>query len=130
MILYHFSTITRFLTPDRTECRLPEEGLIPHATREKRVTCVWLTSDPAPGIVDPKSNCLRFTVRAPSTDRHLVSYQKWLRREKVDPSILMADEPLAVRALRAWHLYFGTIPLTNIVNFELLRGARVWWLVD
>jgi hypothetical protein len=130
MILYHFSTLSRFLVPDQMECEPPQEGLLPHAERFEHVTCVWLTSDPVPGIVDPESNCLRFTVRIPDSDRHLIGYKKWLRRAKLDPAALMSDEPLAVRAMRTWWLYLGTIPCANIVGFELLRGRRPWWLAD
>jgi hypothetical protein len=128
MILYHFSTIARSRIPGELACRLPEEGLLPHAERFEHATCVWLTSDPAPGITELESNCLRFAVRIASGDRHLVGYRKWLRRAKLDPSILMHDEPRTVQAMRAWWLYFGTIPCTAIVGFELLRGARPWWL--
>jgi hypothetical protein len=128
MILYHFSTLTRFLVPSEMECEPPQEGLTPHAVRFEHATCVWLTSDPVPGIVDPKRTCLRFTVRILDGDRRLVAYKKWMRRRKLDPATLIADEPLAARAMRAWWLYFGTIPCTNIVGFELLRGRREWWL--
>ena len=72
VILYHFSPVERFLVPSgptgEAKVQLPVEGLLPHPAvsweLERRVSCVWLTSDPEPVIDDPQSNFLPITVLA------------------------------------------------------------------
>src|SRR5690349_21488371 len=84
MILYHFSSIRRFLRERKMVCEIPREGLRAYAgvVITKGRKCVWLTADPVPGARHPpESSCLRIGVRIPNADRKLWRYVSWMERE-------------------------------------------------
>jgi hypothetical protein len=137
VILYHFTTI-EFLGPD------PKPGEV-ELNRELSIgevilrggslsNAVWLTSDPDPGGGGPH-RCLRIKVVVPSTDRKLVNWHKWARREYGADGFArsLAAVPIGAdemrRRTRSWWMYWGTIPPGRFVDAEFIEG-RPWWLVD
>jgi hypothetical protein len=99
MILDHFTRLARLyptlvVPPGEHEVEVevacPE--LLPHAEKAEFVSCVWLTTDGTSSLVShPGPRSLRIAVRVPGTDRKLVSFRKWLRRERIDPGALVGE---------------------------------------
>jgi hypothetical protein len=65
-------------------------------------------------------------VKIPSGDRKLINWPKW--RDRHQP--WFAYPPNVRRLTKDWWGYAGTIPLTRIVNTELLLHQATPWYDD
>jgi hypothetical protein len=145
MILYHFTTI-KLIRPDMTPgpAVIPPEGLVGGKAEGQAggvfdTVGVWLTTDPVPGQSDPGSNCVRITVKIPTTDRKLTRFARHPMADLV-ASLGEAFSPLAAdlsaisaadaltRMRRDWWFYWGAIRPTRWVDIEILNGQCPWWL--
>lgn len=91
---------------------------------------VWLTGDPRT-VPCEDSHIFRVTVKIHSTDRKLISWPKWRNRRLGHLPWFSVAIPSSVRRLtQDWWGYAGTIPLSRIVNIELLLHQQVPWYDD
>jgi hypothetical protein len=135
MLLYHFTLPAR-LYPTLVvlgEHKVEPPELLPRA-EQMDVSCVWLTTEGTSSLINDagRPSSLRVAVRVPDTDRKLVSFRKWLRRERIDPEALVGNgtpEKFLKRAVREWFLYLGTIPRERVLDIQMLPG-QPWWLTD
>jgi hypothetical protein len=141
VLLYHFTTVW-FLRPDGTPGPgiIPPEGLIGgkgvgQGGEILKTEGVWLTADPVPGQA-AHGNCVRITVKIPTTDRKLVRYRRCapvfedlLRRDHGWDHPTIGVEEAITRVRRDWWLYFGAISPECWVAIDILDRQCPWWLV-
>lgn len=126
MILYHYTSIFRFLVTPEAEIKATGKGvceiteLSPRSEQVKHVSCVWLTTEGDPGAASDDRNCLQVMVRIPDTDRKLFSLRKWLRHDPVMADLSVLPEWQLRHMLRNWYMYFGTIPSNRIIGFDII----------
>jgi hypothetical protein len=85
---------------------------------------VWLTTDPEPGGGD-EGFCIRVAVKIPSTDRRLITFDKWMQRARGKKQWDAARRETIMARSMPWRLYFGTIPLAAIVG--AVGCPLPWW---
>lgn len=130
MILFHFTTV-ELLRPDMTpgDAIIPPEGLVTSKAEVWAPAAVWLTTDQQPGRPAPATNCVRITVKIPSTDRRLIRWSRLQASRLVTAIPADFSVDLWERARRDWWLYRGHVPPERWAAIEIIRNQQPWWLM-
>jgi hypothetical protein len=144
MIFYHFTFLKvvegsrLFMRPAGKECDMinfqpAPEGLTP-SPGQAWGSCglqdkipgapevVWLTTD-ATTVPDENSHIWKCTLKIRSSDRKLINWPKWRDRHFPMPDVTRQFD-------RHWWGYAGSIPLSRIINIELLKHQKTPWYTD
>jgi hypothetical protein len=130
MTLYHFTdgggtSLRDSIGKEGLKANCSEEGFL--LQRGKKV--VWFTTeaDPVWWWVDGETSKFRATVEIPSTDKRLVRYDEWMKKNFA-PKVIKAahadpDLPPGVN-WKSWYMYFGDVPPSKIRAVEYADPKR------
>lgn len=134
MILYHFTSLAALAGDDSsvaaaTPGSILAAGILPakaddydEMLRAPLPPCVWLTSDPDMPDDFRTQHGVRISVVIPSTDRRLVHWPKYIRKQDVgmmEAAMAAADFPaVAKRAGKNFYVYFGAVELDRLRKIE------------
>ena len=128
MILYHFTDIYNLHHPEDGGTIL-KEGLKPNGKKDgvPPLDAVWFTSESDPqymfrcadGALDRwKTDRARIRVVIPSTDKRLVKWETWLRKQRVvempDGRLLRSSDMISrlIVGWKSYYVYFGAVAPT------------------